>query len=82
MNTEQLTESPEHTESVQENIFFAFKPFLLGIIGLGFIMGILVLLPMFLTYLSEGDARPPSQIHHADPIGKSDHTVYKPIAGK
>jgi hypothetical protein len=79
MNTEQHIELPEQAE---ENVLAAFKPFLLGIIGLGFVMGILVLLPMFLTYLSEGDARPPSQIHHADPAGKSDHTVYKPIKAK
>jgi uncharacterized membrane protein len=82
MNTEQHIELAEQAESVKENVLASFKPFLLGILGLGFIMGILVLLPMFLTYLSEGDARPPSQIHHADPIGKSDHTIYKPIAGK
>ena len=82
MKTEQHTELAEQAESVKENVLDWFKPFLFGIIGLGFIMGILVLLPMFLTYLSEGDARPPSQIHHADPIGKSDHTVYKPIQTK
>jgi uncharacterized membrane protein len=82
MNTEQQIELHEPAESAEDNVLAAFKPFLLGIAGLGFIMGILVLLPMLLTYLSEGDLRPPSQIHHADPVGKSDHTVYKPMNAK
>lgn len=65
-------------ESVAENVLATLKPFLFGVIALAFLMGIWVLLPMFLTYLSEGDARPPSQIHHADPLGKRNpDKVYK-----
>jgi hypothetical protein len=85
METEQQSEStnqePESNkeESAAESILATIKPFLLGIGILAFVMTIWVLLPMFLTYLSEGDARPPSQIHPADPVGKSDHTVYKPL---
>lgn len=75
-------ETEEQTESVGENVSAAFKPFLLGIAGLALVLGILVLLPMFFTYLSEGNARPPSQIHPADPAGKSDHTIYKPAKPK
>ena len=74
-----MTDAPnplDHEETVKENILATIKPFLLGIAGLAFVLGILVLLPMFLTYLSEGDARPPSQIHPADPAGKNDKTVY------
>ena len=44
------------------------------------LMAILILLPMLLTFLSSGDARAPSQIHHADPLGKRDpNTAYKSL---
>ncbi|CAG0943824.1 hypothetical protein BROC_02412 [Candidatus Brocadiaceae bacterium] len=65
-------------ETVTENLLATVKPFLLSIAGLALVLGILVLLPMFLTYLSEGDVRPPSQIHSADPAGKSGKTIYVP----
>ena len=82
MNTKEQTkltaETSNDEENAEENVLAAFKPFLLGIAGLALIMAILVLLPMFLTYLSEGNIRPPSQIHPADPAGTSDHTIYKP----
>jgi hypothetical protein len=65
-------------ESVAQNIVATLKPFLFGVTALAFLMAIWVLLPMFLTYLSEGDARPPSQIHHADPLGKKNpNDIYK-----
>ncbi len=84
METEQQSEStnqePENKEETAiESILATVKPFLLGIGILAFVMTIWVLLPMFLTYLSEGDARPLSQIHPADPVGKSDHTYYKSL---
>lgn len=81
MNNEEQTElsneesSLNGEESVKDNILSTVKPFLLGIAILAFVMSIWVLLPMFLTYLSEGDARPPSQIHPADPIGKTNKTA-------
>jgi hypothetical protein len=80
MKTEEQTESTneESTLDGQENAAVGtFKSFLLGVGILALVMSLWVLLPMFLTYLSEGDARPPSQIHPADPLGKSDHTIYK-----
>lgn len=84
METEQQSEStnqePENKEETAvESILATVKPFLLGIGILAFVMTIWVLLPMFLTYLSEGDARPPSQIHPADPGGKSGRVIYKPL---
>jgi hypothetical protein len=85
METEQQSELANQEselnreENAIEGILATVKPFLLGIGILAFVMTLWVLLPMFLTYLSEGDARPPSQIHHADPAGKSDRTVYKPL---
>jgi hypothetical protein len=74
-------ETKEHTKLAdndsEENVAPVYKPFLFGLIGLAIIMSIFVLLPMLFTYFSEGDARAPSQIHPADPLGKSDHTIYK-----
>jgi len=61
----------------EESVAGVFKPFLFGIIGLAIIISIFVVLPMLFTYFSEGDIRAPSQIHPADPIGKSDHNMYK-----
>lgn len=78
MENEERTELTTK-EDGEENVVTSFKPFLLGIAGLAFVMALLVLLPMLLTYLSSGDARAPSQLHAPDPIGKSDHTTYKPL---
>jgi hypothetical protein len=75
METEEQTKL---TDNDSEESVGVFKPFLFGIIGLAFIISIFTLLPMLFTYFSEGDARAPSQIHPADPLGKSDHTIYKP----
>ncbi len=84
METEQKTESTnqeptlEGEENSGEGIAGTFKSFLIGIGILALVMTLWVLLPMFLTYLSEGEARPPSQIHPADPGGKSGRVIYKP----
>lgn len=83
MNTEEQTELTEaQTSNDEEKVTTMFKPFLLGLAGLAILMVIFVLLPMFFTYLSSGDTRAPSQIHPADPVGKSDHTIYKPLQSK
>jgi hypothetical protein len=76
METEEQTKLTDNDS--EEDVAPIYKPFLFGLIGLAIIMSIFVLLPMIFTYLSEGDARAPSQIHPADPLGKSDHTIYKP----
>ena len=76
METEQQNEETgEVEESVVDGLLTTFKPFLLGIGIIAFLMSIWVLLPMFLTYLSEGDTRPPSQIHPTDSAIKSGHVV-------
>jgi hypothetical protein len=80
METEEhvkLTEQASNTEESVGGNTSTFKPFLFAIAGLALIMSIFVLLPMLFTYFSEGNSRPPSQIHPADPVGKSDHTIYK-----
>jgi hypothetical protein len=51
----------------------SFKSLLISIGGVVLVLAILILLPMFLTYLSEGDYRAPSEIHPTD-TGKT----YKP----
>ncbi len=48
----------------------SFKSLLISIGGVMLVLAILILLPMFLTYLSEGDYRAPSEIHPTD-TGKS-----------
>jgi hypothetical protein len=42
------------------------KSILLGLVFLAFIVSIFALLPMFFTYLSEGDIRAPSEFHATD----------------
>jgi hypothetical protein len=79
MKTEDQTEGTEQVQDGEEGVVSTLKPFLLGIAGLVIVMGILVLLPMLFTYFSSGDARAPSQIHHADPLGKKDSTAYKTL---
>lgn len=53
-------------ENFQMSLLDTAKPFLFGVGFIVFLFSIWVLLPMFLTYLSEGDTRPPSQIHPTD----------------
>ena len=64
-----LTDSDDPVENVVGNL----KTLLISIGGVLLVLAILVLLPMFLTYLSEGDYRAPSEIHPTD-TGKT----YKP----
>jgi hypothetical protein len=68
----------DDTENVVENVVGTFKTLLIAIGGIALILSILVLLPMFLTYLSEGDYRAPSEIHPTDTASKSNQNTYKP----
>lgn len=68
----------DDTENVVENVVGNFKTLLIAIGGIALILSILVLLPMFLTYLSEGDYRAPSEIHPTDTASKSNQNTYKP----
>jgi hypothetical protein len=52
------------------------KTLLLAIGGLVVVLSILILLPMFLTYLSEGDYRAPSETHATDTAKKSSQETY------
>ena len=55
------------------------KGLLLGIGGLILIVSIFALLPMFFTYLSEGDTRAPSEIHPTDTARKTGQKAYNHV---
>jgi hypothetical protein len=61
------------SDDFAENTAGGVKSLLISIGGVILVLAILILLPMFLTYLSEGDYRAPSEIHPTD-TGKT----YKP----
>ncbi len=71
---------PSSTDSddIVENVVGNLKTLLIAIGGLALVLSILILLPMFLTYLSEGDYRAPSEIHPTDTAAKSSQNAYKP----
>ncbi len=63
------TDSDDPVENIAGNV----KTLLISIGGVVLILAILVLLPMFLTYLSEGDYRPVGEPHP----GLSSQSDYK-----
>ncbi|HEY8038021.1 MAG TPA: hypothetical protein VIF37_20805 [Methylobacter sp.] len=65
-------------DDIAENVVGNIKTLLLFIGGVALVLSILVLLPMFLTYLSEGDYRAPSEIHATDSANKSNPNTYNP----
>jgi hypothetical protein len=78
--TNKTDQSPSSTDSdgIVENVIGNLKTLLIAIGGLALVLSILVLLPMFLTYLSEGDFRAPSEIHPTDTAAKNSQNTYKP----
>ena len=68
--------STTDSDNIVENSANPLKALVLGIIGLILIVSIFALLPMFFTYLSEGDSRAPSEIHPTDTARKSSHNPY------
>jgi len=75
--TDQPSSSTD-SDDIVENVVGNLKTLLIAIGGLALVLSILVLLPMFLTYLSEGDYRAPSEIHPTDTAAKSGQNTYKP----
>ena len=69
-------QSPIDSDNTTEDAANPLKALLLGIGGLILIISIFALLPMFFTYLSEGDSRAPSEIHPTDTARKSSHNPY------
>lgn len=70
--------SSTDSDDIAENVVGNVKTLLLFIGIVALVLSILVLLPMFLTYLSEGDYRAPSEIHPTDTAAKSSQNIYKP----
>ena len=68
--------STTDTDDIVEDSASPFKTLLLGIGGLILILSIFALLPMFFTYLSEGDTRAPSEIHPTDSARKAGQNAY------
>jgi len=55
------------------------KAMLFGLGGLILVLSIFILLPMFFTYLSEGDTRAPSEIHPTDSARKGGQNAYDDV---
>jgi hypothetical protein len=72
------TDSNDTEENFTENITGTLKMLFFAIGGVALLLSLWVLLPMFLTYLSEGDYRPPSEIHPTDTASKASQNTYKP----
>lgn len=72
---EQQTSAYE-LENTVDNVTGTIKSLLFGIGGLILVLSVAVILPMFLTYLSEGDTRAPSEIHATDTARKSTQNSY------
>ncbi len=68
--------SIKDSDNTVEDSASPLKALLLGIGGLILILSIFALLPMFFTYLSEGDTRAPSEIHPTDTARKSGQNAY------
>ena len=73
-------QSTTDSDNSEEESASPVKALLLGIGGLILILSIFALLPMFFTYLSEGDTRAPSEIHPTDTAArKSGQNAYHPV---
>ncbi len=68
--------SPTDSADIVEDSANPLKTLLLGIGALILIVSIFALLPMFFTYLSEGDSRAPSEIHPTDTARKNSQNEY------
>jgi len=75
-NKTDQSQPPIDSNNTTEDAANPIKALLLGIGGLILIVSIFALLPMFFTYLSEGDSRAPSEIHPTDTARKSSHNPY------
>jgi hypothetical protein len=68
--------STTDSDNTLEDAASPIKTLLLAIGGLILILSIFALLPMFFTYLSEGDSRAPSEIHPTDTARKKSQNAY------
>lgn len=75
-NKNDQPQSSTDSDDPVENVAGNFKTLLISIAGVMLVLSILVLLPMFLTYLSEGDYRAPSETHATDTANKNSQNTY------
>lgn len=68
--------STTDSDNTLEDSASLLKTLLLAFAGLILLLSIFVLLPMFFTYLSEGDTRAPSELHPTDTARKSTQNAY------
>jgi hypothetical protein len=72
--------SAADSDNAMEEAANPIKTLLLAVGGLILLLSIFALLPMFFTYLSEGDSRAPSEIHPTDTARrKSGQNAYHPV---
>lgn len=67
------------SDNAVEDSASPLKMLVFAIGGLALIVSIFALLPMFFTYLSEGDTRAPSEIHPTDTAIKSGQSSYQHV---
>jgi hypothetical protein len=78
--TDQDLSSRIDSDTTSEDTANPLKTLFLAIGGLVALLSIFVLLPMFFTYLSEGDSRAPSEIHPTDTASKRiSQNAYHPV---
>ena len=76
--TDQPLSSNDSDDPV-ENPLGIFKALLYALAGVALLLAIWVLLPTAFTYFSEGDVRPPSQIHPTDSEVKKSQNPYNHV---
>lgn len=76
LNNNEHPLSTTDSDNTVEETASPVKALLYGIGGLILIVSIFALLPMFFTYLSEGDTRAPSEIHPTDGARMSGQKAY------
>ncbi len=65
-NINKIDDATITLEDTLESSSNPFKTLFIGLGSLAFILAVFALLPMFFTYLSEGDVRAPSELHPTD----------------
>ncbi len=78
-NESDQSQSTPVSDNTVEDSGSPLKTLAFAIGGLALIVSIFALLPMFFTYLSEGDTRAPSEIHPTDTAVKSGQGAYQHV---
>lgn len=76
------SDSNDNTGSAVDELMGTLKFLLFAIGGVALLLSIWVLLPMFMTYVTEGDYRAPSEIHPTDSVSKANQNNNYDNTGK